>query len=98
MNSLATGLGALGGLVVFAGALVAVARGIFKQINATEANTEALLEFSKKLDSINGMVGNHESRISRLEGAMDEQDRRWRGAAVPRPRHRNSDQPGGQRL
>lgn len=54
-------LGALGGLVVFVGAVVTVARGIFRQIAATEANTAALGELT-------GTLKDHETRIARIEG------------------------------
>lgn len=53
--------GALGGLVVFLGAIAGLARGIFKLIGATEANTRAVSKLTTKLDD-------HETRLSRLEG------------------------------
>jgi hypothetical protein len=70
MGSVLADLGALGGAVVFAGALITVARGIFRQINATEANTAALGKLSHQLDDLDGKLGDHETRISRLEGRM----------------------------
>jgi hypothetical protein len=54
-------LGALGGGVVFMGAVVTVAAGIFRQVAAVKANTAALDRLSTTLE-------NHETRISRLEG------------------------------
>jgi hypothetical protein len=69
MNNVATVLGALGGVVVFIAGLLTVIRGIFKQVNATEANTRALREVTEQMKSVNSVVGTHESRISRLEGA-----------------------------
>lgn len=53
--------GALGGLAVFITAVVALARGIFRQVSATEDNTRAVNRLTSKLDD-------HETRISRLEG------------------------------
>lgn len=55
-------LGALGGLAVFVGSVAALARGIFRQVAATEANTEAVNRLARKLDD-------HETRIARLEGS-----------------------------
>jgi hypothetical protein len=54
-------LGALGGGAVFIGAIITVAKGIFRQAAATEANTKALKDLTK-------MLNDHETRISRLEG------------------------------
>lgn len=55
------GIGALGGLVVFLGAVLTLARGIFRQIAATEDNTRAVNRLAAKLED-------HETRIARLEG------------------------------
>lgn len=54
--------GALGGTVVFGGAVLTVVRGIFRLVSATEANTAALNRLTERYD-------NHETRISRLEGS-----------------------------
>lgn len=67
-NALAI-LAALGGIVVFLGAVVAVIRAIFKQIGATNANTAAVRELSLQMGSVNGRLDNHETRISHLEGS-----------------------------
>jgi hypothetical protein len=69
MNTVLAVLAALGGGVVFIGAVVAVIRAIFKQISATNANTAATQELSKQLGSVNGRLDNHETRISHLEGS-----------------------------
>lgn len=55
-------LGALGGGVVFVGAVWTVLRASFRQINAIEDNTKAVNRLTDEL-------GDHETRISRLEGA-----------------------------
>jgi hypothetical protein len=70
MNSVAAGLGALGGVVVFISGLAAVIRGIFKMVGATEKNTTAVLELTRKIDSLDGMITNHEHRITVLEGKV----------------------------
>jgi hypothetical protein len=64
MNETLAILGAAGGAVVFVGAIVTVARGIFRQVASTDANTAAL-------DRLNGTLENHETRISRLEGRSE---------------------------
>lgn len=61
MGSALAILGAVGGAGVFLGAVVTVARGIFRQVDATDRNTAALDRLSKALDD-------HETRIARLEG------------------------------
>jgi hypothetical protein len=61
-------LGGLGGLVVFVGAVFTVIRGIFRQVGATEANTKALTELSGQIKGTDHRLGDHETRISRLEG------------------------------
>lgn len=54
-------LGALGGGVVFVGAVVTVVKAIFNQTAATQANTKALEKVTEVIDK-------HETRLSRLEG------------------------------
>jgi len=68
MSAAAAFLGALGGGVVFVGAIVAVARGIFRQVNATEANTRALTELTSRIEGIGGRMADLETRLARLEG------------------------------
>lgn len=67
MNPLAI-LGALGGIAAFVGGVVAVLRGIFRQISATESNTDAVNRLTEQLGDLSGTVDNHGERISRLEG------------------------------
>lgn len=61
MGSALGWLAGLGGVVVFIGAAWAFLRGLFKQINAVDANTRALNQLTKKVDE-------HSERISNLEG------------------------------
>jgi hypothetical protein len=61
MNMTLLILGAAGGGVVFIGAIVTVARGIFRQVASTDNNTAAL-------DRLTTELNGHETRISRLEG------------------------------
>ena len=70
MNGVESILGALGGLAVFLGAMWAVIRGIFRQVNATDKNTMALNELSGKINSLDGTITNHEHRITVLEAKV----------------------------
>jgi hypothetical protein len=61
-------LGALGGLAAFLAGVVAVLRGIFRQISATQDNTEAVDRLSSQLGKLSDQVLDHSQRIARLEG------------------------------
>lgn len=61
-------LGALGGAAVFATAVAAVIRAVFKNVKAVEDNTEATRELSEGLGELRGIVNGHGERIARLEG------------------------------
>jgi len=60
-------IGGLGGLVILLSAIIVIGRGIFKQINATEENTDAVKDLTRGMTEIKGMISNHETRISVLE-------------------------------
>jgi hypothetical protein len=60
-------LAALGGGVSFLSAIVIIARAIFKQVNATEDNTEATKALSKQMETVVHQMNGHETRISMLE-------------------------------
>lgn len=68
MNTVLAIFGAVGGLGVFGGAAWAIIRAIFRQIGATEANTDALNRLSGKVDSLDGTVDDLRIRVARLEG------------------------------
>lgn len=68
MNTFLAVTGALGGGVVFLAAILTVIRGIFRQVHATERNTEALGSLSNALEGIEKRVDSHSERISKLEG------------------------------
>lgn len=70
-------LGALGGLVAFIAGVWALLRGIFRQVNATDANTRATRELTGKLERIAATVEGHGERLARLEGG------RGRGGGNP---------------
>lgn len=70
MTSILAILGALGGLVVFGTAIITIVRGIFRQVNATEKNTEALNSLSTVVSNIDTRIDDHAQRISRLEGRI----------------------------
>ena len=59
---------ALGGLVVFIGAIWAVVRGIFRQVGATEDNTSAVNSLTDAVGRLQATVNNQGERIARLEG------------------------------
>jgi hypothetical protein len=60
-------LSALGGGVSFLGAIVIIARAIFKQVSATEENTTATKELSDKMSRVMSQLNGHETRIRILE-------------------------------
>lgn len=68
VNNVLAIMGALGGLVVFVGGIWAMLRGIFKQVGATEANTEAVQALTKRMDHMADQVASHGTRLTRLEG------------------------------
>jgi hypothetical protein len=82
MNNAFTLLGGLGGLAVFLGGVWALLRGIFRQVNATEANTKALRDLTDKVENLDADIENHETRIARIEGS------RIGSTGPPAPRHR----------
>jgi hypothetical protein len=60
-------IGGFGGLVVLLSAIIVIGRGIFKQVNATEENTEAVRTLTKEVGDIKAMYQNHETRLAILE-------------------------------
>lgn len=59
--------GGIGGLIVLLSMIVVIGRGIFRQVNATEDNTSAVLDLTRGVSEIKAMLSNHETRISILE-------------------------------
>jgi hypothetical protein len=75
VNTALAVLAALGGVVIFSGAIFAGVRAVVKQIHATELNTAALEELvatntrlGGKLDTLAAIVSAQGERIARLEG------------------------------
>lgn len=68
VNTALSIVAALGGLVVFIGAIWAVVRGIFRQVGATEDNTDALERLSGNIVDLQKTVTDQGERIARLEG------------------------------
>lgn len=66
MNALIA-IGGFGGLVVLLSAIIVIGRGIFKQVSATEDNTNAVQDLTRTVSEIKGMLTNHETRITVLE-------------------------------
>lgn len=60
--------GGLGGIVVFVGAVWAIVRGLFKQVNATDDNTKALRELARQLKDLTTTVDSHSTDIAWLKG------------------------------
>jgi hypothetical protein len=56
VNSTLSVLGALGGLAVFAGAVVAVIRATFRQVTATEANTKVTQANTRAIEALEAKV------------------------------------------
>jgi len=59
--------GGAGGIIVFLSAIVAIGRGIFRQIEATKENTSALRELNAIVTRLESLYNGHETRISVLE-------------------------------
>ena len=72
-------IGGVSGIVVLLTAIVVIGRGIFKQVNATEENTEAVQGLTKKVDKLSNLYNGHETRLAVLE----DRDRRIRGHGPP---------------
>lgn len=70
MTALLGILGALGGVVVFAGAIITIIKGIFRQVHATEENTKALNALSNTVTGLDSRLDDHAQRIARLEGKV----------------------------
>lgn len=68
VNTALSVVAALGGLVVFIGAIWAVVRGIFKQVGATEDNTTAVENLTSQIEKLQRTVTDQGERLARLEG------------------------------
>ena len=66
MNTLIA-IGGIGGVVVLLGAIIAIGRGIFKQISATEENTVAVKDLTAHVARLENLYQGHETRIAILE-------------------------------
>jgi hypothetical protein len=60
-------LGGGGGVVALLGGVVVVGRGIFRQVTATEDNTDALKALTGKVENLSQTASGHETRIAILE-------------------------------
>lgn len=60
-------LGSLSGIIVFLSAVVVVMRGIFKIVNATDENTQAVKDLGEDLRKMSDRINGHEIRIAVLE-------------------------------
>lgn len=66
MNALIA-IGGIGGLIALLSAIIIIGRGIFRQVNATEDNTEALNGLSAKVEKLSHTANGHETRLAILE-------------------------------
>jgi hypothetical protein len=71
-QTLGTLVGALGGVIVFFGALYAVIKSAFAQVTATKDNTKALEKLTSTVNGQDGRLDNHEIRLTRLEAKSGE--------------------------
>lgn len=60
-------LGGAGGVLAVLTGIAVIGRGIFRQVSAVEANTEAINHLSGRLDSLAQQNSNHETRLAVLE-------------------------------
>lgn len=60
-------LGALGGGTAFVTLCIVTLRAIFKQVNATNDNTDAVGKLTKSVDDLSAKFSGHETRITILE-------------------------------
>lgn len=65
--------GGVGGLLILLTFVIAVGRGVFRQVNATEDNTAAVKELTSKINTIMAQLNGHETRIAVLE----ERTKQW---------------------
>jgi len=73
MSNWLIAIGGIGGLVVLLSAIVVIGRGIFRQITATEDNTNAMVRLTDKVGHIEALYQNHETRIAILEDRVKRQ-------------------------
>lgn len=64
-------LGGSGGLLGLLAVAIGVGRGIFKQVAATEANTEATVALSKGMEGIVTRLNQHEIDIAVLKDRVN---------------------------
>lgn len=60
-------LGSCGGVIAAISAVVVIGRGIFRQVSATEDNTDALNKLSSEVKGLSQTSSGHETRLSVLE-------------------------------
>lgn len=59
--------GGVGGILAALTAVIVIGRGIFRQVSATEDNTEALKTLTTKVEDLSRTTNGHETRIAVLE-------------------------------
>jgi hypothetical protein len=60
-------LGSIGGGVSLLAAIIYVGKSVFKQVDSTDKNTEAITELSKQLSKVLYQLGRLDTRVTVLE-------------------------------
>jgi hypothetical protein len=63
-------LGGTGGVLAVLSGITVLARGIFRQVSATEANTQAIKDLTAQVLGLVRTNSDHETRIAVLEDRM----------------------------
>lgn len=66
MNVLVT-LGGAGGMLILLTAVITVGRGVFRQVSATEDNTQAIRDLTTAVAELRAQYNRHETRLTVLE-------------------------------
>jgi hypothetical protein len=63
-------LGGVGGIVLLVTTVVVIGRAIFRQVSATEENTDSVKKLTEAVGDIQRMYQNHETRLAVLEDRL----------------------------
>jgi len=76
-------LGSLGGITAFLTVVTVVARAIFKQISATQENTEATVKLNDTMEKMREQLADHETRITLNTRSIEDMRAIRRGGRGP---------------
>jgi hypothetical protein len=68
-------LGGAGGVVAALTAVIVIGRGIFRQVSATEDNTDALKALTGRVEALSQTTNGHETRLAVLEDRVRRETR-----------------------